>query len=134
TDNSCGEGALGTQPSWAFDVKLAREPGALFWNNGAEQIAGALDDDGVSFHFDSGILIDMRTEADHGKPPCSVRRHDRAEGKLGAATGDVTAFTGTLAYDFTPSDGSNCSDLAGVVVTALPCGFAYDLDGTRTDH
>src|SRR4051794_10444090 len=59
--NTCGEGALGEQDSWQFDVKLSRDTGALYWNNGQEVINGTLGADGVSFSFDSGIVIDMRT-------------------------------------------------------------------------
>src|SRR5215218_7934577 len=84
TQNSCGEGALGTQPTWAFDVKLARDPGVIFWNNGAEMIRGDLEADLVTFHFDTGIVMNMRTEADGPRPPCSISRHDQAEGVLSA--------------------------------------------------
>ena len=131
TANTCGEGALGTQAAWTFDVKLSRADRQLLWNNGAELITGSLDADEVTFHFDSGVLIDMRTAADHGLPPCSVQRHDQSAGKLAAAGADVASFTGTLSYDFAPTTGSSCADLNGVVVAALPCGFAYTLAGAR---
>src|SRR5262249_2310770 len=64
TSNSCGEGALGTSSSWEFDVRLARQDTEIFWDNGAEIITGALAADGVSFSFQSGVAVDMRTEED----------------------------------------------------------------------
>src|SRR5262245_29370068 len=66
TTNTCGEGAFGASASWAFDVKLARADGVLYWNNGQEILSGALDEDGVSFSFESGILQNMRPEEQIG--------------------------------------------------------------------
>jgi hypothetical protein len=136
TANTCGEGALGTQPTWAFDVKLARDPGAIFWNNGVEMIHGDLDADLVTFHFDTGVVINMRMEADGPRPPCSISRHDQAKGVLSAPGDDVKGFSGSLAYDFAPTAGSMCEDLIDSptpIVATLPCGFAYKLEATRIE-
>jgi hypothetical protein len=138
TSNTCGEGAFGEAAAWAFDVKLARSEGALYWNNGQEVLAGTLGDDGVSFAFESGVIQDMRPEEQIGMPPCSIARRDRAAGALDAAGDDVASFEGTLSYDFSPTAGSQCDDLIGLnsnepVALTLPCGFAYRAEGTRTD-
>lgn len=133
SDNTCGEGALGTQPTWAFDVKIARDPGVIYWNNGVEMIHGDLDADLVTFHFDTGIVMNMRTE-DRPRPPCSISRHDQAKGVLGGSGDDVNGFTGSLAYDFAPTAGSMCDDLIDgpmPIVAKLPCGFAYQLKATK---
>ena len=71
--NTCGDGALGNTATWEFDVKLARGGAEIFWNNGVEQVTGALSADRVSFQFDTAVLMDMRTEEDGGLPACSVR-------------------------------------------------------------
>lgn len=134
TANTCGEGALGTQPTWAFDVKLARDAGALFWNNGVEMIHGVLDADDVTFHFDTGVVINMRTETDGPLPPCSIARQDQAKGALGAPGEDVSTFSGSLAYAFAPTTGSMCDDLIDsptTMLAALPCSFAYQLAGAK---
>ncbi len=136
TSHSCGEGALGSATSWQFEVELARDERALYWNNGAEIIAGELDESGVGFSFDSGVIIDMRSPEETALPACSVKRVDLAAGKLGADGADVPAFAGTLSYDFAPTEGSSCADLVSdpePVFAALPCSFAYTIVGERID-
>lgn len=131
TMTTCGEGALGSMPMWAFDVKLSRGQTTLFWDNGAEIIPGALDADRVSFAFEAGVVVDMRGGQPGSLPPCSVRRVDRAKGTLGEAGGAVQGFKGSLSYAFTPEAGSSCSDLVSgeaPVLAALPCSMAYALD------
>jgi len=134
TSNGCGEGALGTTGSWEFDVKLARQDGQLFWDNGVEIISGVLAADHVSFSFQSGVAVDMRTEDDVGMPPCSVGRTDAATGVLDSPDDPVHGFTGTLGYSFAPTADSQCDDLVSPlpgkmqVFAALPCAMAFDLD------
>jgi len=133
--NTCGDGALGNEATWEFDVKLARGDGEVFWNNGAEIISGTIDADQTSFHFSTGVQINMRADADRGLPPCSIARTDQADGKLAASGDDVASFAGTLAYAFTPTAGSSCDDLSSgstAVVARLPCQIAYAIVGTRT--
>lgn len=132
--NSCGAGALGSTNTWEFDVELARGNGALYWDNGAEIITGALAEDGMAFTFDTGVVMDMRTELTPG-PPCTVNRHDLATGTLSAAGADVPSFAGQMSYDFIPATGSYCDDLVDgptPLVLALPCGFVYQIQAQRT--
>jgi hypothetical protein len=133
--STCGDGALGNEAAWAFDVKLARGGAQLFWNNGAEIITGAIDADAKSFHFDTGVLMNMRTAESHGLPACSIRRADQADGELAATGDDVASFAGTLAFDFAPTEGSSCADLvigSAAILAALPCGITYAIAGART--
>jgi hypothetical protein len=133
--NTCGDGALGNQEAWEFDVKLARGGSQIFWNNGAEIIDGTIDADEKSFHFDTGVLMNMRTAEDHGLPACSIERTDQADGTLAATGTDVASFEGKLAFDFAPSAGSSCEDLiqgSTAILAALPCKIVYALTGTRT--
>ena len=133
--NTCGEGALGNTADWEFDVKLARGGTEIFWNNGAEEITGTIDADETTFHFDTGVLMNMRSAESHGLPACSIKRTDRADGKLAATSVDVASFTGKLEFGFAPTEGSSCADLvtgSTAVLAKLPCGILYALEGTRT--
>ncbi|AUX42050.1 hypothetical protein SOCE26_034750 [Sorangium cellulosum] len=136
--NSCGAGALGATRSWEFDVALARDEGALFWNNGGSVIEGVIEDDQVSFVIESRVVVDMRAGDAPPGPPCSVERRDQARGELDGAGEDVAAFEATLSYDFAPTAGSHCEDLVvgdlsvAPVFDALPCWMDYDLTGTRS--
>jgi len=132
--NTCGDGALGAAATWAFDVKLSRDVRALYWNNGAEVIAGPIDDNLTSFSFDTGVIIDMRTPESKTLPACSVRRDDHAAGTLDDPGAEAQSFTGTLTYDFAPTEGSQCGDLvagSAPVFAALPCSIAYRISGAR---
>lgn len=135
--SSCGQGALGAEASWEFDVKLARDDGALYWNNGAEVITGQLAADRTTFSFVSAVIVDMRTEETLGMPPCSVRRDDSATGTLDSPDDPVHAFTGSLGYAFAATIDSECSDLVPPSETAafatLPCSMAYSLEAARSD-
>jgi hypothetical protein len=133
--NTCGDGALGNTAAWEFDVKLARGGAEIFWNNGAEIIDGTIDADEQTFHFATGVLMNMRTAADHGLPACSIQRTDRADGKLAATGNDVASFAAQLVFDFAPSSGSSCDDLvtgSTAVLARLPCTIGYAIEGTRT--
>jgi hypothetical protein len=132
TANTCGAGALGEQSPWAFPIKLSRDPGALYWNNGQDVIVGTLAADNVTFSFSTSVIQNMRDPNVVGPPPCSVTREDSASGALDAATGAVSSFSGQLSYQFTPTAGSSCDDLvtgAAPVVAQLPCGFGYTMNG-----
>jgi hypothetical protein len=133
--NTCGDGALGNAATWEFDVKLARGGTEIFWNNGADIIDGTIDEDAMSFHFTTGVLMNMRTEESHGLPACSIQRSDRADGKLAATGDDVASFEGKLEFGFAATEGSSCEDLitgSTAVLARLPCGILYALEGTRT--
>ncbi len=133
TANTCGDSALGGAPAtWSFELRLRRDEGAMYWDNGVEVIPGALGADGQSFSFDTGIVVDMRAEGSVGLPPCSIARHDRASGTLDA---EDDAFTGSLAYDFAATQGSDCTDLVTSEMpsfAALPCSMKYDLEAKRS--
>jgi hypothetical protein len=134
TANTCGEGALGEQATWVFPVHMSKAPHILYWDNGQAVIPGVLAADGVSFSFDSGVVMNMRAADQVGLPPCSVNRDDHAEGVLDSAADTVRSFTGELTYTFTPTPGSSCDDLvSGVapIVAALPCSMSYGLAGQR---
>jgi hypothetical protein len=131
TANTCGAGALGEVSPWAFDVRLEKDPGTLYWNNGQAVITGTLGADDLTFGFDTSVVQNMRDPNVVGPPPCSISRADHAEGKLDAAD-KVSSFTGTLSYTFSPTVGSNCDDLVlsdAPIVAALPCSFTYQMTG-----
>jgi len=95
-------------------------------------ITGTLAGDNVTFGFATSVVQNMRDPNVVGPPPCSVNRQDTASGKLDAATGAVSSFSGQLSYQFAPTAGSNCDDLINgdmPLVAQLPCGFAYNLTG-----
>jgi hypothetical protein len=135
TQNTCGEGALGEQSPWQFTVRLEKDPGVIYWNNGQAVIPGAILADGVTFSVDSSAVQNMRDPNVVGPLPCSILRTDHAGGTLNAATDTVTSFTGTLSYTYAPTAGSTCDDLVQSttpVVAALPCGFTYAMTGAYT--
>lgn len=130
--NTCGDGALGQQAVWQFTVKLARDPGVLYWNNGQAILSGTLAPDGMGFTFETSVLENMRDPNVVGPLPCSIERRDHAAGTLDAATGPVGSFAGQLSYTFAPTEGSTCDDLVSgpsAIVAALPCGFTYEMKG-----
>ena len=133
--STCGEGALGSGANWEFDVDLAREGDALYWDNGAQIVVGSLAADGVSFLIETGVVVDMRTEETLAYPPCSLERRDAASGALKDAEEEIIGFSGTLSYSFSPTADSECWDLIeGETATfaALPCSMSYALEAART--
>jgi len=135
TKNDCGAGALGASAAWEFDVRLSWRDDHVFWDSGGQVIAGDLSADRSSFEIVSEVVIDMRTEADTGKPPCAMDRTDVAKGKLVAEGDGVASFSGTLEYSFKPTAGSSCSDLVtseAPVLAAIPCAMTYTFEAPRT--
>lgn len=136
TANDCGAGALGMQEKWEFDVVLSAGADEIYWDNGREIITGQLDAGHGAFTFETGVLIDMRTADTPGYvPDCSIFRSDVASGDLESPDGEVVAFDGELTYTFTPTEGSDCTDLAGPegpVFLRLPCSMDFDLIGERS--
>lgn len=131
--NTCGAGALDAPPAWTFDVRLSREIGILYWNNGAEYIQGELAADKHAFSFVTTVIVNMRDQNSPAwLPACSISRSDRSSGTIAA---DDTSFTGKLSYDFAPTNGSDCSDLVTSDTpefAVLPCGMSYTLEAKRT--
>ena len=82
--DSCQAAVLGVSSDWQFDVKLSRESRTLYWLNGQEAIPGAIDKDGVSFGFESGVEVVLQA-ARGVQPGCVIARSDRARGKLSSS-------------------------------------------------
>lgn len=133
TASTCGDGALGAEPTWSFDVKLSRFDNDLYWLNGREAVVGDIASDGRSFTITSSVQVDVSAPG-RGKPGCSVLRHDHAKGRLSAAGSDVKSFEGSLSFEYEAVAGSDCSDWIGTpgAVTTLPCELSYDLDASRS--
>jgi hypothetical protein len=132
--SSCGPGALGSTPSWEFDVKLSRDGSRLFWLNGAAPVAGHLEPDGRSFGFETTVTVEVDT-ARADRPGCVVERVDRAAGTLDASGGEVIGFDGTLEYAYSAASDSDCSPLVGVTggFAALPCSLGYAMAAEQTE-
>ena len=134
TANSCGDQALGAPAEWQFDVKLSMGEGSLFWNSGGQIISGPVSETGA-FQIDTDVLEDMRTANDHGKPPCSIDRHDTAKGTLALTEGAAASAKGTLTYAFDPTEASSCGDLVtgdAPLFAKLPCSMTYAFSAART--
>jgi hypothetical protein len=132
--NSCGEGQA--PDPWTFDVKLARDPGTLYWIQGGLPVSGKLGADAhATLANDDTATIHG---ADAGLPKCALTRHDALDATLAADPADATGivgFSGTLTYTFGPTSDSDCSDqlaFAGGTFAALPCSVSYTLSATRT--
>jgi len=133
TSSTCGPGALGAKDLWEFEVKLSQDGHDLYWLNGAEAIPGDIAGDGVSFGFDSHVIVNA-IEAGKGQPGCAISRTDTGSGTLSSAEPPVASFQGTLRYGFTALAGSDCQALMAVEggFHALPCEMTYGLKGTRS--
>ena len=133
--SSCGPGALGSTPSWEFDVKLSRDGSRLFWLNGAAPVAGHVDPDGRSFGFETTVTIEVEP-ARADRPGCLVERVDRAAGTLEATGSEVTGFEGTLEYAYSVASDADCSSLVGVKggFAGLPCSLGYAMAATQTER
>jgi hypothetical protein len=131
--STCGAGALGSTPTWDFEVKLTRFENDIYWLNGAQTIPGDIASDGVTFSITSSVeeQISAPEGAELG---CTVIRNDDAEGKLSDSGTDVESFDGTLSFDYETLTGSDCSSWVGTMgaVEVLPCQMSYDLTGERS--
>lgn len=132
-DSTCGEGALGSQPHWEFDVKLSRQGSYLYWLNGREAISGTIGSDGASFQFDTRIKV-QASEAAKGRPGCTIWRSDSAAGKFAGQGTEIPSFTGNLSFSYAPEANSDCTDWVGVSggFVGLPCQMTYAMRATRT--
>jgi hypothetical protein len=132
--NTCGAGALGAPTNWTFDIRLSREGELIYWDKNGDVVTGQLSADKRTFSFDTTVALNMRdANSDPFLPPCTVERRDRSDGQI--AEGD-TSFSGTLSYGFTPTVGSDCTDLVfgeAPVFIAIPCAMTYELTATRSD-
>jgi len=130
--STCGPGALGAKDLWEFDVKLSQDGDDLYWLNGAEAIPGNVASDGVSFGFDSHVVVNA-IEPGKGQPGCSIARTDSGTGTLTSKEPPVSGFSGSLRYGFQPLKGSDCEALMAVEggFHALPCEMTYAMSASR---
>ncbi|HEY6561468.1 MAG TPA: hypothetical protein VI072_29545 [Polyangiaceae bacterium] len=129
--STCGEGALGSEHSWKFDVRLSRSGSALYWLNGQEAISGVIDAEGA-FTIETNVKVQTQA-AGRGRLGCVIWRMDRTSGKLVGQGADVPGFTGKLRFGYAPEQNSDCSELLGVSggFATLPCEMTYGYAGVR---
>ncbi len=127
--NGCGAGALGSSPSFEFEIDLAREQSELFW--GRE--GSARLDPALRFELNARINVQL-SPSRASQPGCSIERADRIRGALQAdASGEIVGFTALLEHGFEVAAGEQCSldDRLAAGLPQLPCTIAYDLIGER---
>ena len=131
--DTCQASVLGVTPKWAFDVKLSRQEGTLYWLNGEEAIPGTIAGDGKSFDFASGVEVTL-APTQGVNPGCVIDRADAATGKLSSSTTDVKSFSVDMSFTYAVQSGSQCAGFVGVEggFAELPCKVSYSLQGTRT--
>jgi hypothetical protein len=129
--NQCGD-ASGAVDPWTFDIKLNKDGTTLYWMQGGLPVSGVLD---AHLHT-SMTSTDTRTihgaDPQHRVPFCGITRDDAVDLTMAA---DLASFTGSLAYTFSPSDGSDCTDqltTAGGSYATLPCEIHYTLTAVKT--
>jgi hypothetical protein len=131
-ESTCGAQALGTPDEWSFQVQMSRESDAIYWNQGADAVAGDIAADGVSFLIES--VTEVPVELGQGQPAtCVMDRQDSARGELDDPGLDVRGFSGTLTYRFVEAPGTGCSDLVGVEggFEELPCRIQFKMGAVR---
>lgn len=128
TEDSCAQ----APPTWTFDIKLAKDPGILYWIQGGAPVAGHADRSGRYAMTSHDTRRIHEADVRRGIPLCAITRDDAVE--LALAAGDRT-FEGTLAYRYGVAEGADCSDQltqAGGTFAALPCTVRFTLAGTAT--
>lgn len=130
TAESCGP-QDGFPNPWTFNVDLSEDPGILYWIQGGAPVEAPITADGHATLQSSGSY--PVTAATPKFAGCTLVRSDVFAAAL-PATGEVTSFTGTLAYTYSVEDGSDCASMIGVQggFANLPCEIHYDVTGTRT--
>jgi len=136
--NGCGAGALGSRPSFEFEIDLARESTQIFWGRDA---SGSLDAQ-LGFEFSATVRVPIgqrNATANNGNAAsngnatandgnaasngnatandgnatgsgCTIGRADHIAGTLQAdAAGEVIGFSARLTYSFEPAPDSSCS-------------------------
>jgi hypothetical protein len=128
--NDCGPGALGESERLSFDVELARAETELFWDGRVGGRLGRM----LDFEFATRQSFELRPArgADAG---CAIARDDVIVGVLEPdATGELTAFSAEMRFDFATTRGSTCTaeEQALAELPRLPCRMSYALEGQRT--
>lgn len=131
--NECGAAGAtdGVPATWEFDVRLSRDRSTLYWVQGGLPVQGQLDAHAHAKLTSTGTQKIHDANPKQGIAYCGITRVDALDITM---TSDE-AFSGTLEYDFSASDGSDCSDQvasAGGSFAALPCATRYDLSANRT--
>jgi hypothetical protein len=132
--NECGAaGSVDGAPpaTWEFDVRLSRDQSTLYWVQGGLPVQGQLDAHAHAKMVSSDTRKIHDANPKQGVAYCGITRSDG----LDVTMNSDDAFVGTLAYSFSASDGSDCTDqlsTAGGAFAALPCTTRYDLSGART--
>jgi hypothetical protein len=133
---SCGQ----APDPWEFDVKLATDPGTLYWIQGDVPVTGKLDGTTHEASMMETTTVPVVTDK-AGNHACILERDDAFSATLTPDTaadkpGAYSAFSGKLSYTFKVGDGStDCSTQlasSGGPYPTLPCSVAYTLTATRT--
>lgn len=128
--NTCG---LGAPDPWKFTVQLSMRGSTLYWSwlDGSPLLSAATSSSGpVTIRNTQQVNADS---TDAGLGPCTLVRDDDLEISLGAGS-TPSGFTGTVAYTYTPANGSTCSDVLGASggpFASLPCAVSYGVSATR---
>jgi len=131
-ESTCGAGALGAPDHWEFDIRLSRQGRELYWVNGREVIPGTIDDATGLLSFDTRVEVEIEP-AEPPRTGCSVNRFDSARATVDGKDLDIRGFEGTLAYEYAPTEQSDCLELVlGGTLAQLPCQISYDMSGART--
>jgi hypothetical protein len=131
--NSCGSAAPNP---WTFSVKLSKDPGTLYWDQGDYPVAGDLT---ASNTVTMTSTSTQSGGASSGSSTCTLQRVDKLSTALTpdpTLAGSYSSFTGTLEYDFsTPAGSGDCSSALaanGGGYATLPCSMTYALTASRT--
>ncbi len=130
TSNTCG---LGAPDPWKFTVQLSMRGSIVYWSwlDGSPLLSGTAPSSGpVSIRDSQQVNADS---TDAGLGPCTLVRDDDLEITLGAGS-TPPAFAGTVAYSYTPANGSTCTDVLGASggpFARLPCSVSYGVTATR---
>jgi hypothetical protein len=127
--NTCGSGTDMPNP-WTFSIELSNDGSTLYWRQSGVTVSGTLDATSTA-RISAGITSQV-VEADAASPGCRMVRSDLITITLAA---DRNTVSGTLAFDFSIVDGSDCSSQlssGGGTYDALPCNLGYSFTGKRT--
>jgi hypothetical protein len=128
--NGCGAGALGSRPSFEFEIDLSREQRELFWGREGSTLLDAA----LRFELVDAVSVELVPPRGN-QPGCSIGRADRIEGTLTPDdSGEIVGFTGQLEHGFQVATGDQCSldDRLAAGLPQLPCTITYALSGERT--
>jgi hypothetical protein len=133
TANACAAADQVPDP-WEFDVKLSRDGSTVYWIQGGLPVQGHLDTSSHATLTSIGTTEIRPADPKTGASGCTLQRADALDATF--AGDPVNAFQGTLAYAFSPTSDSDCSDQlaqAGGGFSTLPCQVAYAVTAVKTD-